>query len=156
VPKLARRISLLDIDWTERVVLEALNEIFTVFQRVIREHKVIEEKSDEIFSKMANLKEKHYLKTLFKILNGTDKKKNESDAGSDKGAGDDNDGKDHEEKEGDNGKDEDKEDEAKSYREAKADSDEDDSSRDGDGEKIVKSKDRVMLDLKKAYNTEMG
>ena len=34
-PKLARKLSLLDTNWSEKIATEALNEIFVVFKRVI-------------------------------------------------------------------------------------------------------------------------
>ena len=47
-PGLAKRFSLLDIDWTEKIVMDGLSEIFLVFSRVVKEHKLIGEKKDKI------------------------------------------------------------------------------------------------------------
>ena len=75
IPKLARRVSLLDNDWTEQIVIDALAEIFSVFRKVVKEHAAIDEKRDrllihrKIFSGKSNKKK---LEWLHKILNGID------------------------------------------------------------------------------------
>ena len=72
-PVLTRRISLLDIDWTEKIVVDALREIFIVFRRVLNDHKSIVDKKSQIIQnrkKFHKKSDKEQLKALNEIIAG--------------------------------------------------------------------------------------
>ena len=77
-PKLARRISLLDTNWSEIIIVEALTEVLSVFQKCVSEHELIDTKRTQIMEKIklfANQKteDSKILKELHKVLYGADK-----------------------------------------------------------------------------------
>ena len=78
---LTRKISLLDIDWTEKIVVDALTEIFIVFRRLLNDHKSIGDKRSQIIQNRKKFKGKSVekqLQALHEIIAGFENDEEES------------------------------------------------------------------------------